>query len=160
MILGDLPQAPPGAPRVATHPRERLVHPHPQPLGDDALGLLDDDSAVERLLQLVGNRLQVEGGPILKEGDGGDVGEGLGGAKAGSDRHRCKARPAVPILGQVDGAHHDAAVKAVTARALAALHLEELDRLQRVIGGGDQAQVPLTSARSSPAAAASSRGAI
>ena len=56
----------------------------PEPLGDHALGLLDDDAAVERVVELLVEDLRLERGAVLEDGDGGDVGERLGGVDVGS----------------------------------------------------------------------------
>ena len=46
-------------------------------LGDDALGLLDDDAAVEGGLELFGKGFALVNGAGLEKSDGGHVGEGL-----------------------------------------------------------------------------------
>lgn len=44
---------------------------------EGALGLLDDHSAVQRALQLLGEHLGAVHGLLLQQSDGGDVGQGL-----------------------------------------------------------------------------------
>jgi hypothetical protein len=44
---------------------------------DQPFGLFDDDSAVEGMLKLVGQRLLPQEGALLQEADRGDVGQGL-----------------------------------------------------------------------------------
>ena len=62
---------------------ERLLHVEAVPLGDHAFGLLDDDAAVERVVELLVEDLGLERGAVLEDGDGGDVGERLGGVEVG-----------------------------------------------------------------------------
>jgi hypothetical protein len=54
--------------------------------GDDAFGLLDQDAAVERGLQLLGEEVALPDRPGLEQADGGDVGERL----AQPDRSRAE----------------------------------------------------------------------
>ena len=50
---------------------------HVKPFGEDPFGLLDQDPAVERGLQLLGEDVAAVDGALLQQADGGDVGEGL-----------------------------------------------------------------------------------
>ena len=68
---------------MVTQGRERLLHVEAFSLCDDPLGLLDDDPAVERMLELLVDDLGFEGGAVLEDGDGRDVGQGLGGVDVG-----------------------------------------------------------------------------
>ena len=66
-------------PGVVPQPLERLVHVQVGGLTELALGLFDDDPAVERLTELGVERLGIDGGLMLEDGDGCHVGERLGG---------------------------------------------------------------------------------
>jgi hypothetical protein len=57
--------------------------------GDDAFGLLDQDTAVERGLKLLGEDVALPDRPGLEQADGGDVGERL----AQPDGVRAKREP-------------------------------------------------------------------
>ena len=48
------------------------------PLGDHPFRLFDDDAAVQSLVELFVEDLNLRRGAVLKDGDGGDVGERLG----------------------------------------------------------------------------------
>ena len=72
-------------------------------LGQHPFGLLDDDAAVERVVELLVDDLGLEGGAVLEDGDGGDVGERLGGgdvglapSRPGSTWNRLRAPMTVP----------------------------------------------------------------
>src|SRR5687768_5387929 len=56
---------------------ERVVDADPASLRDDPFGLLDDDAAVERALELFGEYLAAADGAFLQQSDRGDVGQGL-----------------------------------------------------------------------------------
>ena len=56
----------------------RLVHAVVEALGKDALRLLDDDPAVQRLLQMTGDVTSLLQRPLLQDPDRGHVGEGSG----------------------------------------------------------------------------------
>jgi len=47
------------------------------------LALLDDDAAIERVLALLVDDLGFERGAVLEDGDGGDIGQSLGGFDIG-----------------------------------------------------------------------------
>ena len=64
--------------RVAAQCDECLVGGDPEPLGEDSLGLLDDDAAVQRQLQLPGHDLLLAHGAFLQDADGGHVHQGGG----------------------------------------------------------------------------------
>src|SRR5207249_6693063 len=51
--------------------------------GHHSLGLLNDHAAVEGTVELFVQRLGFQGGAVLKDGDGGNVGEGLGSGDVG-----------------------------------------------------------------------------
>ena len=53
------------------------------PLGDHPFRLLDDDAAVQSVVELFVEDLSLERGAVLEDGDGGDVGERLGGLDVG-----------------------------------------------------------------------------
>ena len=74
-----------------------------QPLGQDALGLLDDDPASERQLQLPGDDLAAADGALLQDADGGGIGQGLRQAKFRD------AQAAGVIVEQVERAYYLAA---------------------------------------------------
>jgi hypothetical protein len=57
---------------------ERVGHVEPEAFGQHALGLLDQDPAVQRVLQLFGEGVTMADGALLQQADGGDVGQGLG----------------------------------------------------------------------------------
>ena len=56
---------------------EGLLHVEALVFGDHALGLLDHDAAVEGFLSCSLRSWVSSGGPVLQDGDGGDVGESL-----------------------------------------------------------------------------------
>ncbi len=64
---------------VSAQRRERLFHVEVFPLGHHALGLFDDYAAVEGVLELLVHPLGLERGAVLEDGDGGHIGQGLGG---------------------------------------------------------------------------------
>src|SRR4051794_31929672 len=68
---------------VAAQGGERLVHVDVQPLGEDALGLLDQNAAVQCGLQLNDHGVGLEIGAMLQDGGGGDVGQRLGDPNVG-----------------------------------------------------------------------------
>src|SRR5216683_3137785 len=59
--------------RVTPQCEERLVRGHPMPFGQDSLGLLDDDSALQRGLQLLGDKFLLADRSFLQYADGGDI---------------------------------------------------------------------------------------
>ena len=75
--LAEVGQAGLAVPGVLPEPLERGVDAHPVALRDHALGLLDDDPAVQRRLELLGERLGAADRPLLDQADRGDVGKGL-----------------------------------------------------------------------------------
>jgi hypothetical protein len=58
---------------------EGLVHIQSGPLRHHTFGLLYDDATVERMIELLVHELGLGGGPVVNDGDGGDIGQGLGG---------------------------------------------------------------------------------
>ena len=60
-------------------PIEGLFHIEPGSFRHYTLGLLYDDAAVERMIELLVHELGLAGGPVMKDGDGGHVGQSLGG---------------------------------------------------------------------------------
>ena len=62
---------------------EGLVHAEVLPFGDHALGLFDDHPAVEGVAELLVDELGLERGAVLENGDGGHVGQRLGGTNVG-----------------------------------------------------------------------------
>ncbi len=54
-----------------------LFHGEAQSLGHHAFGLLDNDAAVERHLELLVHELPLERGAVLENRDRGDIGESL-----------------------------------------------------------------------------------
>ena len=68
---------------VVAQPRERLLHVEAKPLGQHTFGLLDDDAAVQSIVELLVHDLGLLGSAVLENGDGGDVGESLGGDDVG-----------------------------------------------------------------------------
>ena len=64
---------------VMAKPREGLLHVEPGPLRYDTFGLLYDDVTVEGMIELLVHELGLAGGPVVKDGDGGHVGQSLGG---------------------------------------------------------------------------------
>src|SRR5688500_8800331 len=73
--VGDVAEALVVAPGVAADDRERLVDADSAGLRDRALGLFDDDPAVQGALELFGEDLAAADGPFLQQPDRGDVGE-------------------------------------------------------------------------------------
>ncbi len=69
--------------RVGTQGSKRELNIEPSPPGDHPLGLLDHDAAVERMLKLLVEDLGFYRGPVLKDGDGGHVSQGLGALDVG-----------------------------------------------------------------------------
>jgi hypothetical protein len=65
--------------RVAPERHEGLVHADARVLGHDSLRLLDENSARQRVLQLLGEELVLLRGPVLEDPDGRDIGERLRG---------------------------------------------------------------------------------
>ena len=59
--------------RVTPQYEERLVRGHPMPFGQDSLGLLDYDSALQRGLQLLGDKFLLADRSFLQYPDGGDI---------------------------------------------------------------------------------------
>src|SRR4051812_26330596 len=60
-------------PRAGAQELESLVDAHTLHPRQGSLGLLDDDPAVERALELLGERFGAGDRPLLQDGDGGDV---------------------------------------------------------------------------------------
>jgi hypothetical protein len=58
---------------VQPHRGERFLRGYPFALGEDTFRLLDDDSAVERALQMLGQHGAALGGALLQDADSGDV---------------------------------------------------------------------------------------
>ena len=78
-LLGEIGQAQIVGAGVVPQAPECLIHVGVASLGDLAFGLFDYDSAVEGAAQLAVEGLGVVDDPVLQDGDGGDVGESLGG---------------------------------------------------------------------------------
>src|SRR3954465_15189911 len=76
--LGNVDKAEVAAAGVAAQPGERLLHVEVGPFSEHSLRLLDDDAGVQGLAELVVEHLGLDRGTMLQDGDGGDVGEGLG----------------------------------------------------------------------------------
>jgi len=74
---GQAGQAQVAGPGEATQEAECLVHVQAETLGEYALGLLDDDPAVQRGLQLLSEDFTVAHAALVQQADGGDVGQGL-----------------------------------------------------------------------------------
>jgi hypothetical protein len=66
-VVGYLAEAPIVTPGVPPERLEGLVHIQTGSFAQDALGLLDDHSAVEGKLQLVGARVGFTDGPVAEE---------------------------------------------------------------------------------------------
>ena len=82
-VVGDVDQPEVVVAGVVAQRGEGLFHVEAGAFGDHALGLLDDDAAVEGVVELLVDDLGLERGAVLEDGDGGDVGEGLGGVDVG-----------------------------------------------------------------------------
>ena len=80
--------------------REGGRHVEVAAVGQDTLGLFEDDPAVEGVLELFADDGLVRGGTVLDEGDGRDVGEGLGEAEV------CLVERARSCTEQVEGPDH------------------------------------------------------
>jgi len=63
---------------VGAHEGEGVLHARSGLGGENALGLLDEDPAVQGGLQLLGEQDLVANGALVQESDGGDVGQSLG----------------------------------------------------------------------------------
>ena len=74
---GQVGQAEVAGPGTVAQQVEGLIHVHPEALGELALGLLDDDPAVQRGLQLFIEGVAVAHAALVQQADGGDVGQGL-----------------------------------------------------------------------------------
>ena len=77
-VVGEVDEAEVVVAGVVAQRQERLVHVETRPLGHHPLGLLDDDAAVEGVLELLVHDLGLADDPMVQDGDGGDVGQGLG----------------------------------------------------------------------------------
>ena len=75
-LEGDVAEASVVGASVGTQAREGVFHVEVMPFGDDALGLFDEDPAVEGAGELFVDDLGGDGGAVLEQGDGGNVGEG------------------------------------------------------------------------------------
>ena len=82
-MAGDVGEALVGVPGVVAQQREGLVHVQAEPLGEPALGLLDDDPAVQRGLELLGQGLGAAHVLFLQQADRGHVGQCLPDAQFG-----------------------------------------------------------------------------
>jgi hypothetical protein len=58
---------------VVAHEPEGLVDVHVRAREEDTCGLFDQDAAVERTLQLLGEQVRLSNGTLLEKTDGGDV---------------------------------------------------------------------------------------
>ncbi len=74
----DVDEAPVVGAGVGPEHREGLSDIDPIPFGDDTFCLLDDDAAVQGDVQLFVDHLSLDGRVVLQDGNGRDVGEGLG----------------------------------------------------------------------------------
>src|SRR3984957_12207844 len=74
---GQVGQAAVADPGAVTQEAERLVHVHPEALGELALSLLDDHPAVQRGLQLLVQGVAVAHAALVQQADGGHVGQRL-----------------------------------------------------------------------------------
>ena len=78
---------------AAAQQGEGLVDVQLEAFGQDALGLFDQDAAVQRGLQLLGQDVAAADGALLQQPDGGHVGQGLADAELALDpaaRARCR----------------------------------------------------------------------
>jgi membrane protein len=98
--VGDEPELLLAAPAVPAQQVEGGVDVDAVELGDDALGLLDHDAAVQGALQLGGQHLPPADRLLLQQPDGGDVGEGL------EDVHLGGVQRAGGGVEQAEGADH------------------------------------------------------
>jgi hypothetical protein len=79
---------------------EGVLHVEPFPFSDHSRGLRDDDAGVEGVVELRVEDLGLEGGTLLENGDGGNVGECLARRartscqRAGNRRHGAAFRQA------------------------------------------------------------------
>jgi hypothetical protein len=64
---------------VMAKPNEGLVHIESGPLSHHTLGLFYDDATVECMIELLVHALGLGGGPMMNDGDRGDVGQSLSG---------------------------------------------------------------------------------
>jgi len=64
---------------VIAKPRKGLIHGESGPLRYDTFGLLYDDATVECMIELLVHELGLSGGPVMNDGDGGDIGQRLSG---------------------------------------------------------------------------------
>src|ERR1700685_3632879 len=64
---------------VMAKPSEGLFHVEPGPLCYYTFGLFDDNTAAERMVELLVHKLGLAGGPVVKDRDGGDISQSLGG---------------------------------------------------------------------------------
>src|SRR3984893_2855593 len=74
---GEVGQALVAVAGLVPQQRERLVDVDAQPLGEFALGLLDDDPAVQRGLQLLVEGIAAAHAALVQQADGGHVGQRL-----------------------------------------------------------------------------------
>jgi hypothetical protein len=96
---------------VIAQQRESLVHVQAEPLGEPALGLLDDDTAVQRRLELLGEGLGAAHVPFLQQADRGNVRQRLPDPQAG------RAKP-VGASAEQAGRAADVSWAAVPARVV------------------------------------------
>src|SRR5581483_5323908 len=82
-LPGDVGKVAVVAPGVAPEEGEGFVDVDVGPFGEHPFGLFDDDPAVEGPFELFGEELLVVLEPVLEDAEGGDVGQGLGGAQVG-----------------------------------------------------------------------------
>ena len=81
-VAGQVRQKPVAGPGSRTQHLERVVRADLHPLGEHALGLLDDDPAGERQLQLPGDDLTAADGALVEDADGGGISQRLLNASA------------------------------------------------------------------------------
>jgi hypothetical protein len=74
-LLGHFSQVQVAIARVAAQPVEGGLHGQAVVVGEHALGLFDDDSAVQGGLELFGDDFASADGLLLQDSDGGHVGQ-------------------------------------------------------------------------------------
>ena len=97
MSVADVGEAMVVVAGVVAQTGEGLFHVQPLALGDHALGLLDHDATVQGVVELLVDDLGAARRVVLEDGDGGHIGQGLGGdhivgeQRPGSLRNRLSA---------------------------------------------------------------------
>src|SRR6266568_2010454 len=75
--LGQIGQAAVAGPGMVSQEGECLIHAQAEALGELAFGLLDDDPAVQRELELLVEGVAMLHAALVQQADGGHVGQGL-----------------------------------------------------------------------------------